>query len=170
MTSGGFDFFAARLRRAVRCALRGVFAGPRVRVRIGHSTITFHGDFKMQVPDSGGPFLADITGFVDAAGNPTTDTDVPVWKSSDETVATVAVADPSKPQEATVTLTKKLGQAQITADFNGGAANAAGGGFTVTGDLTVVAGAAVSATMVFSGPGVTAAPAGGGAPATGPTV
>lgn len=104
----------------------------------------------MKVPTSGGPFKADITGFVDDAGNPTTDADVPVWASSDDTVATVSVDDPGNPQEATVTLTKKQGQAQITATFG----DLASGGFVVTGSLEVAAGAAVAATMVFSGPGL----------------
>jgi hypothetical protein len=104
----------------------------------------------MQVPDSGGPFTADIVNFVDSKGNPVTDTDVPVWASSDETVATVAVGDPANPQEATITLTGALGQAQVTATFG----DPANGGFVVTGSLEVVAGPAVSATMNIVGPGI----------------
>lgn len=103
----------------------------------------------MQVPDSGGPFVADIVNFVDAKGNPVTDTDTPVWASSDTTIATVAVSA-TNPQEATVTLVGPLGQAQITATFGDPAA----GGFVVTGVLDVIAGAAVSATMTFAGPGI----------------
>lgn len=102
------------------------------------------------VADSGGPFVADISAFVDSAGNPVTDVDVPVWASSDESVATVAVADPAKPQEGTVTLTKALGNVNITATFGDPAA----GGFVCTGNLNVIAGAAVGATMTFSGPGI----------------
>jgi hypothetical protein len=124
----------------------------KLRISCGLFAVTFAGDFDMKVPTSGGPFKADITGFVDNAGNPTTDTDVPVWASSDPTVAAVSVDDPNNPQEATIALTKKPGQAQITATFG----DPASGGFVVTGSLEAVAGSAVSATMVFSGPGITA--------------
>lgn len=106
----------------------------------------------MQVPDSGGPFTADIVNFVDAKNNPVTDADTPVWAVDNAAVATVAVGDPSKPQEATVTLTGALGQAQVTATFGDPAA----GGFVVTGSLEVIAGPAVSATMTITGPGATA--------------
>lgn len=102
------------------------------------------------VKDSGGPFTADISGFVDAANNPVTDTDVPAWAVADTTIATVAVADPTKPQEATVTLTKKLGNTDVTATFGDPAA----GGFVVTGNINVIADAAVGATILFSGPGI----------------
>ena len=123
----------------------------RIRIRFGAYSIGFLGEeFDMQVPDSGGPFTADITDFVDAKGNPVTDADTPVWASSDETIATVAVGDPTKPQEATVTLTGTLGQAQVTATFGDPAA----GGFVVTGALEVIAGPAVSASMTFTGPGI----------------
>jgi len=100
------------------------------------------------VADSGGPFTADISAFVDAASNPVTDTDVPVWAVADPTVATVAANDPAgaDPQGAVVTLTKKLGNTDVTATFPGG--------FVVTGNLNVIAGAAVGATMTFSGPGI----------------
>lgn len=106
----------------------------------------------MQVPDTGGPFTADVVNFVDAKGNPTTDLDAPVWASSDPSVATVEVGDATKPQEATVTLTGALGQTQVTATFG----DPANGGFVVTGSLEVVAGAAVSASMNLNGPGITA--------------
>lgn len=122
---------------------------PVVKVSLGDLSITFHGDFSMQVPDTGGPFTADITGFVDAKGNPVVDTDVPVWASSDALIATVVVSD-SNPDEATVTLTGALGQAQITATFG----DTSAGGFVVTGSLEVQPTAAVSATMTFSGTGI----------------
>jgi len=102
------------------------------------------------VTDSGGPFTADISAFVDAKNNPVTDTDVPVWAVADASVASVAVSDPSKPQEAMVTLTGALGNTDITATFGDPAA----GGFVVTGNLNVIAGAAVGATMTFSGAGI----------------
>ena len=127
---------------------------PAARLRFFVGAFVMIGDFQMQVPDSGGPFTADVQNFVDSKGNPVTDTDAPVWASSDPTVATVVVGDPTKPQEATVTLTGKLGQAQVTATFGDPAA----GGFVVTGTLDVVAGAAVSASMSFSGAGVAPIP------------
>lgn len=102
------------------------------------------------IADSGGPLVADISNFVDAANNPVTDTDVPVWAVADTTIATVAVADPTKPQEATVTLTKALGNTNVTATFGDPTA----GGFVVTGNINVIAGAAVGATMTFTGPGI----------------
>lgn len=107
------------------------------------------------VPASGGPFVADIVGFVDDHGNPTTETDVPVFASSDETVATVAV-DPATPQKATVTLTGKTGQAQITASFPDASGGGSGPAYVVTGLLDVQPGEAVSASMNFSGPGLSA--------------
>jgi hypothetical protein len=141
------------------------FALPIVRLVLGPIIITLLGDFDMQVPDSGGPYTTDVSGFLDAKGNPVTDLDAPVWKSSDPTIATVAVGDPTKPQEATTTLTGKTGQVQITATFGDPTA----GGFVVSGSLEVVPGPAVSASMTFAGPGITApapaAPAAGTAPA-----
>lgn len=131
----------------IRLALQAIlYPKPRVTLRFGLYAVTFEGDFMSTVVDSGGPFTADISAFVDAASNPVTDTDVPVWAVADPTIATVAVADPTKPQEATVTLTKKLGNTDVTATFPGG--------LVVTGNLNVIAGAAVGATMVFTGPGV----------------
>lgn len=108
----------------------------------------------MIVPDDGGPFTATISQFVDSKGNPTTEEDIPVWATSDSTIATVSVDDPTTPQTATVTLTGTLGQAQITASFPGVDTGGHGPAYVVTGDLTVQAGAAVSATMTFSGPGI----------------
>lgn len=105
----------------------------------------------MQVPDSGGPFTATLSGFLDAAGNPAADPGDFVWASSDPTIATVAGATDGS-DSATVTLTKALGQTQITATFGDPSA----GGFVVTGSLEVVGGAAVSATMTFTGPGISA--------------
>ncbi len=104
------------------------------------------------VADSGGPFVADISNFVDAASNPVKDTDVPVWAVADATIATVTPStDPADPQGATVTLTKALGNTDVTATFGDPAA----GGFVVTGNLNVIAGAAVGATMTFTGPALT---------------
>ena len=123
----------------------------RVTIGLGSGVkISFTGkDFNMFVPDSGGPFVATISNFVDAKNNPVVDTDVPAWASSDDTIAAV-VPDPANPQSATVTLAGPLGQVQITATFGDPAA----GGFVVTGILDVIAGPAVSATMAFAGPGV----------------
>jgi ABC-type sulfate transport system substrate-binding protein len=135
--------------------LRGVCRKPVPvpHVRIGFpdgSNISFFSkEWNMQVPDSGGPFTASITGFVDSKGNPVTDVDVPVWAVDNADVATVVV-DPSNAQAATVTLTGALGQAQVTATFG----DTSAGGFVVTGALEVIAGPAVSATMSFAGPGI----------------
>jgi len=118
------------------------------------TAITFTGDWKMQVPDTGGPFTADISAFVDAKNNPVTDTDIPVWASSDTNLATVVPNDPAgtDPQGSVVTLGTGTGQAQITASFP---AQKGGQPFVVTGSLEIVGGAAVSATMTFAGPGIT---------------
>ena len=107
--------------------------------------VTERNHFMATVADSGGPFTADISAFVDAAGNPVTDTDVPVWAVADPTIATIVVS-PTNAQEATVTLTKTLGNSDVTATFPGG--------FVCTGNINVIAGAAVGATMVFTGPGI----------------
>jgi len=127
----------------------------KVTLKFGNSSITFiytEGETYMAtVTDSGGPFVADISKFVDAKSNPVTDTDVPVWAVADSTVATVAPStDPADPQGATVTLTGTLGNTDVTATFGDPAA----GGFVVTGNLNVIAGAAAGATMTFSGPGI----------------
>ncbi len=103
----------------------------------------------MQVPDSGGPFVASIGGFLDAKGNAAADPGDFVWATSDPAIATVDPATDGS-DSATVTLTGALGQVQVTATVGDPAA----GGFVVTGTLDVIAGAAVSATMTFSGPGV----------------
>lgn len=148
------DGTAALIRRAF-CAIFCPHHTHRKRALIKlafhGASITFTGDkFMATVADSGGPFTADISAFVDAAGNPVTDTDVPVWAVADASIATVAVPDPTKPQEAVVTLTKKAGNTDVTATFGDPAA----GGFVCTGNLNVIPGAAVGATMTFSGPGV----------------
>lgn len=132
----------------------------RIRISAGLYSITFTGDFDMQVPDSGGPFTAAISGFLDAKGNPAVDPGVAVWASSDDTIATVEqLPDPGDGTDsATVTLTGALGQAQISATYGDPAA----GGFVVTGSLEVIAGPAISASMTFTGPGVTAPGSGGG--------
>ncbi len=106
------------------------------------------------VKDDGGPFNADVSAFIDSKQNPTSDKDVPVYTSSDATIATVAPStDPADPQGGVVTLTGKLGNVDIVATFPGG--------FACTGNLNVIPGAAASAQMVFSGPGIVpdAAPA-----------
>lgn len=104
------------------------------------------------VRDDGGPFNADISAFVDAATNPVTDADIPVYAVADPAIATVVANDPAgpDPQGAVITLTKALGNTDVTATFGDPAA----GGFVVTGNLNVIAGAAVGATMTFSGPGI----------------
>jgi hypothetical protein len=124
----------------------------RIVLRFGAYSLQFVGDhFMATVADSGGPFTADISTFVDAASNPVTDTDVPVWAVADPTIATVAPStDPADPQGAVITLTKALGNTDVTATFGDPAA----GGFVVTGNVNVIAGAAVGATMTFAGPGL----------------
>jgi hypothetical protein len=135
----------------------------KARVTLGFdkfTSVTFEGDFMATVTDSGGPLTVNVSTFVDAAGNPVNDTDIPVYTSSMPDVATVAANDPAgtDPQGAVITLTKKLtdpaAPCVITADFKGGAGNAVNGGFTITGQLNVIAGAAVGAQMVFGGPGL----------------
>lgn len=122
---------------------------PKVKISFGPYSFTLHGDIMSTVPDTGGPFAAEITAFVDAKSNPTTDTDVPVWGTSDATIAT-ATPDAVNPQKAAVALTGKTGQVQITATFG----DVAAGGFVVTGQLDVQPGAAVSATMSITGSGL----------------
>lgn len=127
-----------------------------IRLSCGLHSITFTLKGKRimaTVPASGGPFVATIEQFVDDKGNPTTESDVPTWASSDDTIATVA-PDAANPQSATVTLTGKTGQVQITASFPDDTAGGSGPAYVVTGMLDVMPGAAVSASMAFSGPGV----------------
>lgn len=127
-----------------------------VRLRCGLFSITIctvKGKIMATVPATGGPFQATITNFVDSAGNPTTESDVPVWASSDDTIASV-LADVVNPQAAEVTLTGKTGQVQITASFPDASGGGTGAAYVVTGMLDVLPGEAVSASMEFSGPGV----------------
>lgn len=105
------------------------------------------------VPATGGPFTAEIQDFVDAKSNPTTESDVPAWSSTDDTVATV-VADAANPQKAEVTLTGKIGQVQIVAAFPDASGGGSGPAYSVTGMLDVLPGDAVSASMKFGGPGL----------------
>lgn len=67
----------------------------------------------LQVQDTSGPLNGSVA-FTDAAGNPTTADDVPVWASSDESVATVAAADDG--MSAVVTPTGTLGATVISVD------------------------------------------------------
>ena len=127
-----------------------------VKLSFGKASITFitRSTIMATVTDSGGPLTMDITGFVDDAGNPVTDTDVPVFAGSDDSVATIA-ANPNNAQEGIITLTKKLTDPATawvgTATFP---AQAGGKSFVVTANLIVVAGAAASAQAVITGPGV----------------
>lgn len=110
----------------------------------------------MKVADTVAQLRGTVGNFVDAKGNPTDDTDgvegsnaAPVFTSSDESVATVE-ADPADANSCIVTFSGALGTTQISADFNGGASNADAGGFSAVGDLEVVPGQAISASLSFA--------------------
>lgn len=122
-----------------------------IKLSFGNQSISFVTErnyFMATVADTGGPFNADVSAFVDPKNNPVADTDIPVYASSDTTVATVAPStDPADPQGGVVTLTGKLGNVDITATFPNFPQ-------PVTGNLNVIASAAVGATMTFSGPGI----------------
>ena len=132
------------------CPLRKI---PIVKITCDRYSTTITGDFMAQVPDTGGPFVATIDGFVDAKGNPATENDTPAWSSSDDTIATVAV-DPSNALSATVTLTGKTGQVQVVAAFPDASGGGSGPAYSVTGTLEVMPGDAVAAGMTFAGPGL----------------
>jgi hypothetical protein len=105
---------------------------------------------------SGGIFMADVTvkddagtlsasvTFLDDEGNPTTADDVPVWASSDETIATVSAA--ADGLSAVVTVVGALGAAVISVDST----NAAGTDVHAQGTVTVVASDEVSGEVTFS--------------------
>lgn len=126
---------------------------PMWRISFDDFIFNITGDFMATVPATGGPFDLEITGFVDNKGNPTTEADVPTWASSDDTIATVAV-DVANPQKAVATLTGKTGQVQLSASFADETGGGSGPAYVVTGMLDVLPGAAVSATMGISGPGL----------------
>jgi len=65
----------------------------------------------IQVQDDSAPLTATAT-FLDARGNPATPGATPTWTSSDESVATIEVAEDG--MSATVTVVGGLGAAQIT--------------------------------------------------------
>jgi hypothetical protein len=143
---------AAERFRDLFCA---VFCGcdkPRKRAKVtlsfGNSSITFKGDFMATFADSGGPINVDVSAFVDAASNPVNDSDIPVYAVANSSIATIVANDPAgpDPQGAVITLTKALGNTDVTATFPGG--------FVCTGNLNVIAGAAVGATMTMTGPGL----------------
>lgn len=119
------------------------FSGPGI---VG---FTFQGDsFMATVVDSGGPFQMTFDKFIDDAGNPVTDADVPTYQSSDASIATVDAA-------GVITLTKALTAlgttCVVTATFP---AQPRGKEFSVAANLIVVAGAAASAQAVLTGPGI----------------
>lgn len=116
---------------------------PRVKIGVDGITITFFGDFTMDVKDTSGPFTLNVSNFVDSKGNPTTDADIPVYSSDDAGAFVTLSANPADAQGQIATLTGKIGQANLSATFGDPAA----GGFVVTGVLNVLPGAAVSATM-----------------------
>lgn len=103
---------------------------------------------------TGGPLLMDVSGFVDSANNPVTDTDPATYTSSDESVATV-VNDPNDAQDGVITLTRKVTDpgvaVVITATFP---AQTGGKSFSVVGNLIVIEPAAAGAQAVITGPGV----------------
>jgi hypothetical protein len=125
----------------------------RIRFRDG-TEIIFRGDYmSTKSTIDAGPFNLNVDAFVDDGGNTTTDTDVPVWVSSDPTVATIAV-DPAAPQGAIVTLTKKVGATQVTAAFGDQTKLNTPGNYLLTTTHTVTVGLAVSGSIELTGPGV----------------
>lgn len=118
-------------------------------------SITFEGySFMATVKKTGGPLKFDVSGFVDDAGNPVTDTDPATYSSSNPAVATVE-NDPDDPQDGIITLTGQTtteGETVvIKASFP---AQRGGQPFEVVGNLTVIEPAAAGAQAVISGPGV----------------
>jgi hypothetical protein len=118
-------------------------------------SITFEGvSFMATVKKTGGPLKFDVSGFVDDAGNPVTDTDPATYTSSNEAVATV-VNDPADAQDGIITLTGQTtpeGETVvITANFP---AQRGGQAFSVVGNLIVIEPAAAGAQAVITGPGV----------------
>lgn len=95
------------------------------------------------------PFAAQVT-WVDAHGNAAKVDGPTVWSSSVSTIATVA-ANTTDSTKATVTLTGTMGDVQIKASAD---ADLGTGTQTIvaTGDVTVVAGAAVAGTITFQSP------------------
>lgn len=122
----------------------------RWTVRFDGITLCLKGNFAMDVKDTAGPFALDVSLFVDAKDNPTTDADIPVYSVDNADVATVVANDPAgtDPQGAVLTLTGKLGQVNVSATFG----DPTSGGFVVTsnGAINVLPGAAVSATMTIT--------------------
>lgn len=97
------------------------------------------------VLDTQGDFSASVN-FLDARGNPTEPDDVPVWASTDESVATVTASDDGK--SATVSVAGGLGAAVISCDSN----NAEGTDIHAEGTVTVQASDATTSEITFSVP------------------
>lgn len=144
-----------RLFCSVFCTCTPEKARPQWRIKLGNGNIlTFIGDFmdfKCTIDD--GPFTLSVDKFVDDGGNTTTDTDIPVWASSDPTVLTFA-PDPANPQGQIGTLTKKMGASVMTAAFGDQTKLGTPGNYLLSSTLTVNSGLAVAGSVEASGPGV----------------
>lgn len=105
--------FVAKLLRNLATQIEQAAPGPPDQaIVIWHTNggITL---MDLQVLDTSGPLDGTVS-FLDAVGNPTTADDVPVWSSSDETIATVAAA--ADGMSAVVTPTGALGATVIGVD------------------------------------------------------
>lgn len=96
------------------------------------------------VPADHAPFTATIS-YLDALGNPATPDHVPVWSSSNESVATVVAR--AGGMTADITLTGSIGVTNITATETETGASSP---IVVTGVLTVASTDPVSGVMDFA--------------------
>lgn len=100
----------------------------------------------IQVPADSGPLTGTLA-FQDSKGNSTTAAGVPVWTSSDESVATVEASEDGL--TATVTVTGNAGASQITATDDEATSDTEDDVIAV-GTVSVVPGKAVVGNIEFS--------------------
>ncbi len=103
-------FVAQLLRRLAEQIELAAPGPPDLALILWHSTegVTMS---DLQILDTSGP-LDGTVAFLDAVGNPTAADDIPVWSSSDESVATIAASDDG--MSAVVTPTGSLGATVIS--------------------------------------------------------
>jgi hypothetical protein len=142
----------AAYNRALRAILQAILCcgrEPEVRftVRLGTFSLTFTGDFTMQLPDN--KSVTATVSYTDVRGNPAVVQGAPVWASDNAAVATVTAA--ADGMSAVIAAVGPLGSAQISvtadADLGEGVTEVIG-----LGTVEVIASEAVAAVINFGEP------------------
>ena len=137
------------LSQLIREFIRRILPKPKAQVtlRLGTFSVTFVGDYSMQLPDD--KVVTASVSYKDAKGFAAQVQGAPVWASDNADVASVVASDDGF--SATITPGNSLGMAQISvtadADLGDGVENV-----VALGSIEVIAGKAVAGDVSFGEP------------------